>query len=57
MYANGEDGVLYALDRDGRELSSIFLNAALGAAYTPLSLDHRGHVFALNGGHLTVAGE
>jgi len=57
MYANGEDGVLYALGRDGQQLASLFLNAALGAAYTPLALDRRGHVFALNGGHLSVAGE
>jgi hypothetical protein len=33
------------------------LPRALGAAYTPLALDRRGHIFVLDGGHLSVLGQ
>ncbi|MGZ4586892.1 MAG: hypothetical protein ACXVX9_03705 [Mycobacteriaceae bacterium] len=56
LYANSEDGRLYVIDREGKEKGHLFLNFSLGAAYTPVSLDRRGHVLALNGGHLSVVG-
>jgi hypothetical protein len=33
-----------------------FLNQALGAAYTPISLDPSGRVYTLNNGELTILG-
>ena len=34
----------------------IFLNQALGAAYTPTAIDARGRIYALNNGELAVLG-
>jgi hypothetical protein len=56
VYANSEDGFLYAIGRNGVGLGSIFLNLALGAAYTPLSLSSDGLIYAQNNGHLFVLG-
>jgi hypothetical protein len=38
VYANSEDGYLYAILPDGTVREKIFLNLALGAAYTPVSI-------------------
>ena len=35
----------------------IFLNQALGAAYTPTAIDARGRIYALNNGELSVLGK
>jgi outer membrane protein assembly factor BamB len=56
VYANSEDGNVYAINADGTLRDWIFLDRAIGAAYTPIALDRRGHVFALNSGHLAVIG-
>jgi len=56
VYVNSEDGYLYAIDRQGKQKARIFLNLALGAAYTPVALDAQGRIYALNGGVLTVVG-
>jgi len=32
----------------------LFLLESIGAAYTPISLDHEGRLFSLNGGDLFV---
>jgi outer membrane protein assembly factor BamB len=56
VYANSEDGNVYAIAADGTLRDWIFLDQAIGAAYTPIALDRRGHVFALNSGHLAVIG-
>ena len=45
-YANSEDGFLYAIGRGGVPLGRIFLNLALGAAYTPLSISSDGLIYA-----------
>jgi hypothetical protein len=55
-YANSEDGWLYAIGPDGRQRQSIFLNLALGAAYTPVSIGPDGRIYAQNNGHLLVVG-
>jgi outer membrane protein assembly factor BamB len=57
VYASSEDGNTYAIAADGSLRDSVFLDQALGAAYTPIALDHAGHVFALNSGHLAILGE
>ena len=56
VYANSEDGNVYAIAADGTLRDWVFLDRAIGAAYTPIALDRRGRVFALNSGHLAVIG-
>ncbi len=56
VYANSEDGFLYAIERDGSLRRRIFLDLALGAAYTPLSIGGDGLVYTQNYGHLFVVG-
>jgi hypothetical protein len=56
VYANGEDGVLYAISQGGGLKQSLFLDSALGAAYTPLSLGPDGTIFTQNFGHLIAVG-
>jgi outer membrane protein assembly factor BamB len=56
VYANSEDGTTYAITSNGQLRDAIFLDQALGAAYTPVALDRAGRVFALNAGQLAVLG-
>jgi hypothetical protein len=56
VYANAEDGFVYQIGQGGQLKRQTFLDQALGAAYTPISLDPGGRVFALNNGELTVLG-
>jgi hypothetical protein len=57
VYANSEDGSLYVLNRDGTLRHKIFLNLAIGAAYTPLSIGADGKIYTQNDGQLFVVGE
>ena len=54
VYANSEDGNLYAINQGGRLRQSIFQQLALGAAYTPASLGPDGKIYTQNAGHLFV---
>lgn len=56
VYANSEDGNLYVIRQGGTSLGNIFLNQALGAAYTPLSLSSDGKIYTENDGILFVVG-
>jgi hypothetical protein len=56
VYVNAEDGYVYQIGQGGLLKTQTFLNQALGAAYTPISLDPGGRVYALNNGELTVLG-
>jgi outer membrane protein assembly factor BamB len=56
VYVNSEDGNLYAINQGGTLRERIFLQLALGAAYTPLSLGTDGRVYTQNAGHLFVVG-
>ncbi len=61
VYVNSEDGNLYALPQGNTGVftvpqSNLFLNLALGAAYTPLSIGPDGKLYTQNNGHLFVAG-
>jgi hypothetical protein len=56
IYANSEDGNLYAIDRTGTLVDRVFLKLALGAAYTPLAIGGDGRIYAQNDGALFVAG-
>lgn len=56
VYANAEDGRLYVIGQGGRLVDSIFLNWALGAAYTPLSIGYDGRIYTENDGFVFVVG-
>jgi hypothetical protein len=61
VYANSEDGNVYVIPQGHAgifsvPLSSIFLNSAIGAAYTPLSIGPDGKLYTQNDGHLFVVG-
>jgi hypothetical protein len=56
VYANSEDGNLYVIRQGGSLLGNIFLNQALGAAYTPLSLGADGKIYTENDGILFAVG-
>jgi outer membrane protein assembly factor BamB len=55
-YANSEDGNIYAISPNGTEQQRFFLNLAIGAAYTPLSVGPNGLIYTENDGHLFVVG-
>ena len=56
VYLNSEDGTLYGFDRNGSRRREIFLDTALGAAYTPVSIGPDGLLYAQNDGHLFAVG-
>jgi outer membrane protein assembly factor BamB len=56
VYVNSEDGHLYAINQGGTLRERLFLQLALGAAYTPLSLGVDGKLYTQNAGHLFVVG-
>jgi outer membrane protein assembly factor BamB len=56
VYINSEDGNLYALNQGGTVRERIFLQLAIGAAYTPLSLGADGKIYTQNAGHLFAVG-
>jgi len=57
VYSNSEDGNVYVIRADGTLREHLFLNLALGAAYTPLSIALDGKILAQNDGHLFVVGK
>jgi hypothetical protein len=54
---NSEDGYLYEVGQGGVLRDLIFLKLALEAAYSPVSIDRAGRVYAINDGVLFVVGE
>jgi hypothetical protein len=57
VYANSEDGNLYVIGQGGVLQDKLFQHLALGAAYTPASLDASGRIYSQNDGVLFVAGK
>lgn len=57
IYANSEDGNLYAIPQGGVGQTHIFLQQALGAAYTPLAIGPDGKICTENKGQLFVVGQ
>lgn len=62
VYVESEDGNIYVLDQSHSGVFTtpefkLFTNLAVGAAYTPFSIDRRGRLYAQNNGHLFVVGE
>jgi outer membrane protein assembly factor BamB len=61
VYMNSEDGNVYTVDQGHRGVfttprQTLFLQLALGAAYTPISLNRDGVVFTQNDGVLFAVG-
>jgi hypothetical protein len=64
VYVESEDGHAYVIpqghtgvfDMNSPDVKRLFLRLALGAAYTPLSIDQNGRIYTQNGGHLFVLG-
>ena len=61
VYANSEDGNIYVIPQGHTGVftapqSKLFLNLAIGAAYTPLSIGPDGKLYTQNDGHLFVVG-
>lgn len=61
VYVNSEDGNIYELSQGNQGVFTVptgkmFLNLALGAAYTPLSIGMDGKLYTQNNGHLFVVG-
>jgi outer membrane protein assembly factor BamB len=61
VYVESEDGNVYVLDQGHTGIFTtpkfkFFTNLAVGAAYTPFSIDHQGRLYAQNNGHLFVLG-
>jgi outer membrane protein assembly factor BamB len=52
VYANSEDGNLYAIGPGGVLKTRAFLDRSLGAAYTPISVDAKGRIYAQNAGKI-----
>lgn len=56
VYANSEDGNLYSIGQGGTLKQNIFLDQALGAAYTPLAIGPDGKIYTENKGKLFSIG-
>jgi outer membrane protein assembly factor BamB len=56
VYGLNEDGYMYAIGQGGVELERFFMTRTLAAAYTPLSIDTRGRIYAQNNGELYILG-
>jgi hypothetical protein len=61
VYVTSEDGNLYVLPQGNTGVfttptANLFLNVAIGAAYTPLSIGPDGKLYTQNDGHLFVVG-
>jgi hypothetical protein len=57
VYANSEDGNLYAIRQGGRSVQKVFMTRILDAGYTPVSIGGDGMVYAENAGYLLVIGQ
>jgi hypothetical protein len=57
VYANNEDGYLYAIAQGGRRSERVFLESSRGAAYTPISIGGDGLVYVMNSGAAFLIGD
>jgi hypothetical protein len=57
VYAGSEDGSLFVINQGGKLKGQIFLQQALGAAYTPVSIGLDGKIYTLNNGEMFVVGK
>jgi outer membrane protein assembly factor BamB len=61
VYVNSEDGSIYELAQGNNGVftaptGKMFLDLAVGAAYTPISIGADGRLYTQNNGHMFVVG-
>lgn len=56
VYADNEDGYLYAIQQGGSPVQKIFLERAISAGYTPTSIGGDGTIYGENAGHFIAIG-
>lgn len=56
VYADSEDGNLYVIKQGGTLKGNLFLQSAVGAAYTPVSLGSDGKIYTENDGNMFSVG-
>ena len=56
VFANSEDGNVFAINQGGTLREKRFLQLAIGAAYTPMTIGPDGKIYTQNFGHLFVVG-
>ncbi|MGA2020288.1 MAG: Ig-like domain-containing protein [Candidatus Sulfotelmatobacter sp.] len=56
VYADNEDGYLYAIQQGGAPVAKIFLERAISAGYTPTSIGGDGTIYGENAGHFIAIG-
>ena len=56
VFANNEDGNMYAILQGGVLRDKIFQQLAVGAAYTPAAIGGNGRIYSQNAGHFFVLG-
>jgi hypothetical protein len=56
VYADNEDGYLYAINQRGDLQQRIFLEQSISAGYTPTSMGGDGTIYGENAGHLIAIG-
>jgi len=57
VYADNENGNLYAIQQGGTTVNSISIGGRINAGYTPVSIGGDGLIYALNAGHLIAVGQ
>ena len=56
VFANSEDGNVFSINQGGALKQKRFLQLAIGAAYTPMTIGPDGKIYTQNFGHLFVLG-
>jgi hypothetical protein len=56
VYADNEDGYLYAIPQGGASAKKLFLDRSISAGYTPTSIGGDGTIYSENGGHFIAIG-
>jgi hypothetical protein len=57
VYADSEDGNVYVINQGGTLKGNLFLQDAVGAAYTPIAIGNDGKIYTLNDGNMFVVGD
>ena len=56
VYADSEDGNVYVINQGGTLKGKLFLQSAVGAAYTPIAVGRDGKIYTDNDGNMFVVG-
>jgi hypothetical protein len=57
VYGDSEDGNLFVIKQGGTAMGKIFLQKAVNAAYTPVSIGQDGKIYTLNNGDMFAVGK